>query len=147
MKNLEVAGDTFFEIDEKAPAIVGGILRECKKFIDSQLYERCSDKDYHDVVTNAFTVLEERIRKKINADPSFTGSKLIDYAFKPYSGKLTFGVTQAEKDSYHLLFRGALGLLRNPPAHRFTHSEIEAFEIINIVDLLLRIVDKSSEQT
>ena len=148
VKNLEVAGSTYFEIQEKAPLIVSGIVRECKKFMDPQLYERCKDKDYHDVVTNAFTVLEERIRKKLNADPSFTGNKLIDYAFKPYSGKLAFGDTQSEKDAFYFLFRGALGLLRNPPAHRFTadEDEVEAFEIVCLVDLLLRIIDKSCVQ-
>lgn len=146
VKNLEVSGNTYFELEEKASPLIGGIIRECRKFIDPQLFERCKDKDYHDVVTNAFTVLEERIRQKINADPSYTGTRLINHAFHPQNGKLALGETASERESFFFIFRGTLGFLRNPPAHRFTEDEsaIEAFEIICIVDLLLRLVKKAS---
>lgn len=145
-KNIEMRGGAVsFQLEEKAPPIVSGILRECVKFIDQQLYERCKDKDYHDVVTNAFPILEDRIRAKVGVDPSYSGRKLIDYAFNPKTGKLTLGKTESEREAFYFIFRGALGFLRNPPSHRLTEDEsnIEAFEIICMVDLLLRIVDKA----
>lgn len=117
-----------------------------RKLIDPQLFERCKDKNYHDVVTNAFTVLEERIREKINIGPKCTGFRLINHAFHCQSGKLTLGETVRERASFLLLFHGALEFLGSPHAHRFTEEEnsIEAFEIICIVDFLLRLVNKSS---
>jgi len=145
-KNIEISGNAMsFELEEKAPPIVSGILRECAKFIDQQLYERCKDKDYHDVVTNAFPILEDRIRAKVGVDPSYSGRKLIDYAFNPKTGKLTLGETESEREAFYFIFRGALGFLRNPPSHRLTEDEsnIEAFEIICMVDLLLWFVDKA----
>ena len=145
-KNIEMYGEgTIFELEEKAPPIVSGILRDCAKFIDPKLYERCKDKDYHDVVTNAFPILEDRIRGKIGIDSSYSGRKLIDYAFNPNTGKLTLGETASERQAFYFIFQGALGLLRNPPSHRLTEDEstIEALEIVCMVDLLLRIVDKA----
>jgi hypothetical protein len=70
---------------------------------------------------------------------------LIDYAFNPDTGKLTLGETKSEREAFYFIFRGALGFLRNPPSHRITEDESnsEAFEIICMVDLLLRIVDKA----
>lgn len=145
-KNIEMSGNVIsLELEEKAQPIVSGILRDCAKFIDPKLYERCKDKDYHDVVTNAFPILEDRIRDKIGVDPSYSGRKLIDYAFNPKTGKLTLGETKSEREALYFIFQGALGLLRNPPSHRLTEDEgtIETFEIICMVDLLLRIIDKA----
>ncbi len=146
VKNLKVSGNVYFELEEKALPLVGGIIRECRKFIDPQLFERCKDKNYHDVVTNALTVLEERIREKINVGPNCTGIRLREHAFHCMSGKLTLGETQIERASFLLLFHGTLEFLSNPHAHRFTEEEssIEAFEIICIVDFLLRLVNKAS---
>lgn len=145
-KNVEASGKAIsFELEEKAPPTLSRILRECVKFIDPKLYERCKDKDYHDVVTNAFPILEDRIRAKIGVDPSYSGRKLIDYAFNPNTGKLTLGETKSEREAFYFISQGALGFLRNPPSHRLAEdeSDIESFEIICMVDLLLRIVDKA----
>jgi len=145
-KNIEIRrGSISFDLEEKASPIMSGILRECAKFIDPKLYERCKDKDYHDVVTNAFPILEDRIRAKIGADPSYSGRKLIDEAFNPKTGKLTLGETASEREAFYFIFQGALGFLRNPPSHRLTEEEnnTETFEIICMVDLLLKIVDKA----
>ena len=145
-KNIELQRNAIsFDLEKKAPPIVSGILREYAKFIDQKLYERCKDKDYHDVVTNAFPILEDRIRAKIDADPSYSGKKLIDYAFNPNTGKLTLGETKSEREAFYFIFRGAIGFLRNPPSHRFIEDEsnVESFEIICMVDLLLRIMNKA----
>lgn len=138
-------GGASFTLEDIAPPVVGGILRECAKFIDPKLYQRCTNKDYHDVVTNAFPVLEDRIRAKISVDASYSAQKLIDHAFKSETGRLILGETSSEQNALHLLFKGAFGFLRNPPSHRLTgeESNIEAFEIVCMVDLLLRIVDKA----
>jgi len=59
-RNVEIyERSVSFELEENAPPMISPILRECKRFLDAQLYERCKDKDYHDVVTNAFPILED----------------------------------------------------------------------------------------
>lgn len=145
-KYILMIGDvTTFTLEEKTIPIVSNILRECKKFIDSKLYDRCIDKDYHDVLTNAFPILEDRIRAKIGVDKSYYGKKLINHAFNPKTGKLILGETPSEQESIYLLFNGAIGFLRNPTSHSLMEDEsnIESFEIICMVDLLLKFVKKA----
>lgn len=134
-----------FELEEKAPPIVSNILRECEKFLDPKLYEHCKDKGYHDVLMNAFPILEDRIREKIHVDEEYSGQTLMDHAFKPKTGRLILGKTRSEKETLHLLFKGAIGFLRNPTSHSLTEdeSDIESFEIMCMIDLLLRFVKEA----
>jgi len=138
--------NTQFDLEEKAPPIIAGILRQCN-FLDRSLFERCKDKDYHDVITNAFPILEDRIRRKVGVDRSYSGKKLVDYACHYDTGKLILGETSDERQSFYFLFRGANGFLRNPPSHHIDEeteeSHIEAFRVICMVDLLLSLVDKA----
>jgi len=147
--NIEFSGQGVkFEIEEKASPIVADIYRECKKFLDPMLYERCKDKDYHDVLTNAFPILEDAIRAKLGVGPEYSGSKLINYAFNPNTGKVVLGETKNERQCFYFILAGNMGFLRNPPSHRLTvqteESSVEAFEITCIVDHLLRLVDRAS---
>lgn len=117
--------------------------------LDRQLIERCRDKDYHDIVSNAFSLLEDRIRHRVGADTSYYGTKLIDYAFSPKSGKLSLGDTDAEKEGAYLLFKGAMQFLRNPPAHTLTMAQDRnaGLKIIYMTDLLLKLLDKARDTT
>ena len=117
--------------------------------LDSQLMERCRDKDYHDIISNAFSLLEDRIRHRVGADTSYYGTKLIDYAFSPKSGKLSLGDTDAEKEGAYLLFKGAMQFLRNPPAHTLTVAQDRnaGLKIIYMTDLLLKLLDKAKDTT
>ncbi len=144
-KNIKISRNTIFDLEEKLPSKVSGILRECSRFLDSKLYKRCNDKDYHDVITNAFPILEDKIRDKIGVDRNYSAKTLIDYALNPKTGKLILGETESERESLYLLFRGAMGFLRNPPSHSLSEdeSDIEALEIIFMIDLFLGIVDKA----
>jgi len=98
-----------------------------------------------DILTSAFRILEERIRTKITASPASHGVDLVQEAFHPKTGKLTFGKTEAEREGLFHLFRGSILFLRNPPAHRFIdeYSEFEIFEMVCLVNLLLNILEKS----
>ena len=52
--------------------------------LDKSLIERCANKDYHDVVTNAFPLLEDVLRSKLGVTrEEYFGDKLIDYGFNP----------------------------------------------------------------
>jgi len=146
VSNVRSDVNILFDLEEKAPPIIAGILRQCN-FLDRSLYERCKDKDYHDVITNAFPILEDRIRSKVGIDRSYSGKKLIDYAFNTNTGKLILGETSDERQSFYFMFIGANGFLRNPPSHHIdeetSESHNEAFNVICMVDLLLRLVDRA----
>jgi hypothetical protein len=134
-----------FELEETAPPTISNSLRECERFIDPKLYWRCKDKDYHDVLMNAFPILEDRIRAKTDVSKEYSGQPLINHALNPTTGKLTLGEIPSEQESIYLLFKGAIGFLRNPTSHSLTEdeSDIESFEIMCMVDLLLRFVKKA----
>jgi len=117
--------------------------------LDRQLMERCKDKDYHDIVSNAFPLLEDRIRKRVGVDTSYYGTKLIDYTFNPKSGKLSLGDTDAEKEGAYLLFKGAMQFLRNSPLHTLAVAQDRnaGLKIIYMTDLLLKLLDKARDTT
>jgi uncharacterized protein (TIGR02391 family) len=114
--------------------------------IDLLLIEKCANKDYHDTVTNAFTILEDKLRKKLGVDRNdYFGEKLIDYAFNPSNGKLILGVSQAEQQGIYFLFKGSFLFLRNPPSHTQSIAEDRnaALKVLHTSDLLIKLIDKA----
>lgn len=145
VKSIQVTQNTNFEVDPKAPPLTAAVLRQCKSIVDPVLFERCKDKDYHDVVTNAFIVLEERIRTRSGAGQDIYGQQLVDYAFNPRTGRLYVADIENERESCFLILRGMFGSFRNPASHRLTgnESDVEAFEVILTVDLLLKLIERA----
>jgi len=113
--------------------------------LDSELLEKCMNKNYHDTVSNAFPILEDKIRQKLNVSRDYHGSDLIDLAFNPGKGRLILGETNAEKEGIYFLFKGALMFIRNPPAHTQSGEEDRnsALKILHMVDFLIKMVDKA----
>jgi len=140
--NLEVSqGSTKFDLVSKVDLKLDRILKECKPMIDEELFENTNGKNYDDTVTNAFKVLEERLRKKLGLAASVYGDNLINYAFNPETGKISLGETIAEKQAVFFLFKGVNGWYRNPAAHRFIRDEgFTTFQVISIVDYLLKLI-------
>jgi len=148
-QEIEIKGSdiTKFQLSKTGGGITSKAIKETQKFIDSTLYSRCAGKDYQDVLANAFRILEEKIINKLGLDPNWTGKGLIDHAFNSKSGKLILGSTEAEREAIYFLFRGAIGYLRNPPAHRLVKgSDAEAFEVMCLVDLLLGLIKKAKHR-
>jgi uncharacterized protein (TIGR02391 family) len=145
-REIEIKGSdiTKFQLSKTGGGITSKAVKETQKFIDSTLYSRCAGKDYQDVLANAFPILEEKIRNKLGLGQNCIGTKLINHALNPTSGKLILGDTEAEQEAIYFLFRGAMGYLRNPHAHRLVGgSDAEAFEVMCLVDLLLRYLKKA----
>ena len=113
--------------------------------LDIRLLAQCMNKNYHDTVSNAFPILEDRIRQKLSVNRDYHGSELIDLAFNPKTGKLVLGETEAEKEGTYFLFKGALMFIRNPPAHTQSGEEDRnsALKVMHTVDFLLKMVDKA----
>ena len=120
------------------------LLNQLGQTIDKEIAKHCLGKSYEDAITSAFRILEERIREKTQAGPELFGTPLIQDAFHDATGKLIFGETQNERQALFQLYRSTFMFLRNPPSHRFVEgfSDFEILEIIMIVDLLLKILEK-----
>jgi hypothetical protein len=142
---------TFFLLEEKAPPIIPAIFQASTKFLDPKLVERCRDKGYNDVLTNALSVLEEAIRARLGVDSSYAGQQLIDYAFHPTGGKLMLGETENERQLLYLVFKGLVNFLGNPQKssspEESDERSIEAYEITCMTDLLMRIIGKAQPRT
>ena len=102
-------------------------------------------------MTNAFPLLEDRIREKAGADRSCCGDKLIDFALNPESGRLILGDSAAEREGAYFLFKGAMRFLRNPPSHTLTVTVDEgrnaAIKVMYMVDLLIKLLDKARSRS
>ncbi len=136
---------TWFELKVSAQrGEISRLVNEAKVLLDQELAEEClNKKDAEDTITSAFRVLEERLRAKIGVGHEKCGNDLITDAFNPKNGKLILGKSAGEQEGLFFLYRGSVGFLRNPPAHRFVnYSEFEAFEIVIHVNLLLGLLDK-----
>ena len=124
-------------------------VHQLSEVIDQELVRGCLDKSYEDAITSAFRILEERIRRRINAGPELFGLDLVQQAFHQDTGRLVFGETDAERSALFQIFRSAFLMLRNPPSHRYLKgfAGAEIVEIVLFVDFLLKIVGKATSRT
>jgi len=105
--------------------------------------------DYDTAVFRAFKEVEVRVRKAAQLGPEILGANLMDRAFNPKDGLLTDKqAVHSEQEATHHLFRGAIGLFKNPSSHREVNWEdpFECAELIMFADYLLRLVRKRSEE-
>lgn len=110
-----------------------------------------------DYETAAFTAMKEvevQVRRRAGLSDSLVGTKLVQEAFRPpktpggdagplWREELDSGESVAQMD----LFKGAIGLFKNPSSHRrvdFTDAT-EAVEVVLLADLLLRLLKKIPE--
>lgn len=103
-----------------------------------------------DFETAAFVAMKEvevQVRARAGFDDSIIGTRLMTAAFKP--GPPAGPLCQSNADPGEAvaimdLFKGAIGLFKNPASHRqvdFT-DPTEAAEVVLLADLLLRLLDK-----
>jgi uncharacterized protein (TIGR02391 family) len=96
----------------------------------------------------ALRTVEVRVRVLAGAPESLIGVKLMQFAFRPEEGNegpLTDKEADpGEKVARMELFKGAIGLFKNPTSHRDVayDSPTEASEVVLLADLLMRILDR-----
>lgn len=114
---------------------------DCQEFLRSE--ETCID-----AIRRAGVVLEERLRKTVGgkAPEKFSyGLKLVDYALAKDRGRLIISEYAAEQDGVHLLFRGVIQSVRNPPSHKKLHySVLEAEQTVGLIDYLLSLLQQTT---
>jgi uncharacterized protein (TIGR02391 family) len=124
-------------------------LRPAPLVTEEELLSRCiplfEQELYEPSIREAFVLLERRIRERAGLDASDIGVELVDKAFGPRKAILEVPLCadDGERLGVHQLFRGAMGLLKNPLSHRsvpeFQDRRVAA-EIIVFCDLLLNLL-------
>jgi uncharacterized protein (TIGR02391 family) len=100
-----------------------------------------------DFETAAFVAMKEvevQVRARTGMSDSIIGTKLMQEAFKPQGPLWRADLDPGESVALMELFKGAIGLFKNPSSHRrvdFT-DPTEAVEIVLLADLLLRLLGK-----
>jgi uncharacterized protein (TIGR02391 family) len=104
--------------------------------------------DYETACFTAMKEVEVAVRKAGGFDNSWIGVKLMREAFKPGGPLADLGAEQGEQVATMELFAGAIGAFKNPSSHRTVDfaDAIEAAEIVQLADLLLRIVRRAESR-
>jgi uncharacterized protein (TIGR02391 family) len=106
--------------------------------------------DYETACFAATKEVEVAVRSASGFDNSKFGVTMMREAFKPDGGPLTDAAAEpAERVATMELFAGAIGAFKNPSSHRpvsFT-DPVEAAEIVQLADLLLRIVRRAEARS
>ncbi|MFF4179592.1 TIGR02391 family protein [Streptomyces sp. NPDC001750] len=107
--------------------------------------------DYETACFAAMKAVEVAVRDASGLDSSLVGVGLMRRAFHPYKdgkggGPLAdAGAEPGEQEAASSLFAGAMGAYKNPSSHRTVSFDdpLEAAEIIQLADLLLRQVERA----
>jgi uncharacterized protein (TIGR02391 family) len=117
---------------------------------DSSLASALNNFHFGDYATACFAATKEvevAVRDASGLGNDLIGVKLMQEAFKPDGGPLTDAEAEGgERVAMMQLFAGAIGTFKNPTSHRPVDYEdpVEAAEIIQLADLLLRIVRRAA---
>ena len=93
--------------------------------------------------------VEVRVRQLANESQSLLGVKLMQRAFSAEKGVLTDPEADpGEQVAMMELFKGAIGLFKNPTSHRPVDYDDPtlASEVILFADLLLRLLDEVEQR-
>ncbi|MEU6104154.1 TIGR02391 family protein [Streptomyces flaveolus] len=111
-------------------------------------------RDYETACFAAMKAVELAVRDASGLDNSLVGVRLMREAFRPHeNGKAGGALADAEAEGGEQtatanLFAGAMGAYKNPASHRTVDFDdpIEAAEIIQFADLLLRQVQRAKRR-
>ena len=100
---------------------------------------------FEDSIFDAFKALESELRSRAGAEIDEVGVPLVSRVLNPSHPLLLFSNVKAEQESTFFLFRGAIGILKNPLSHRFVevYDSGQAFEAICFASLLMRMLDRA----
>jgi uncharacterized protein (TIGR02391 family) len=105
--------------------------------------------DYETASFAAMKAVEVEVRRVAGLPNQDLGTTLMRKAFKPGVGALCDPESEGgEQEATANLFAGAIGLYKNPASHRTVQFDdpVEAAEVIQLADLLLRIVQRAESR-
>jgi uncharacterized protein (TIGR02391 family) len=122
--------------------------------LDPVLLERCQDllmarSNFDRAINQATQILEDRIRTKAAPPKKLTGESLVGFAFNEDLSKTVLRVESEDPDDqrgFTQILRGVVPAFRNKTHHHITDTlaREDAMRIVGFVDVLLRVVDKST---
>lgn len=104
---------------------------------------------YDLAVFSAFRAVEIEVRRAAELSENDYGVDLIDRAFKPHEGPLAHtSLPESEQVRMRELFRGAVGVFKNPSSHRAVNytDPLEVVGIIRFADVLMRVVGRRATE-
>lgn len=104
--------------------------------------------EYELAAIAALREVEIRVRELAGASESDIGVRLMGEAFKLGGVLHDPSLEKGESEAIMALFRGAIGVFKNPSSHRQVEFEdpTEASEVILLADLLLRMLDRIEQR-
>lgn len=105
--------------------------------------------DYETACFAALKSVEVEVRRVAGLPDETIGVHLMRKAFNTKDGLLTDAAAEGgEKEATANLFAGAIGAYKNPASHRTVQFDdpMEAAEVIQLADLLLRIVHRAEKR-
>lgn len=102
--------------------------------------------DFETAAFAAMKAVEVEVRRVANLPNELLGVNLMRKAFSPKDGVLRDPAAEGgEQQATADLFAGAIGAYKNPASHRTIQFDdpVEASEVIQLADLLLRILHRS----
>lgn len=121
---------------------------------DPVLFDRCKEllmarSNFDRAINQATQILEDRIRTKAAPSRKLTGESLVGFAFNEDLSKTLLRVESGDADDqrgFTQILRGVVPAFRNKTHHYITDnlSREDAMRVVAFVDVLLRVVDKST---
>lgn len=120
--------------------------------IDKELKSRCSDiliahSHYDRVINQSTQVLEDRIRRKANAERNLIGTQLVNKVLHTDISRslLKLSNNPDEHEGICHICRGIMLGFRNPSHHHLSekYTQIEALKFCLFIDSILQIIDNS----
>ncbi|MFF2300273.1 TIGR02391 family protein [Arthrobacter sp. NPDC058127] len=105
--------------------------------------------DYETAAFAAMKAVEVEVRRAAGLPNRLIGKDLMRNALHPETGVLREPEAEpSERQATADLFAGAIGLYKNPASHRTVEFDdpVEAAEVIQLADLLLRIVHRAEKR-
>jgi uncharacterized protein (TIGR02391 family) len=105
--------------------------------------------DYETASFAAMKAVEVEVRRVATLPNELVGVPLMRKAFSPKDGALRDpGAEGGEQQATADLFAGAIGAYKNPASHRTVKFDdpVEAAEVVQLADLLLRIVQRAEDR-
>ena len=106
--------------------------------------------DYETACFAAMKAVEVEVRRVSKLDDSVIGVDLMHRAFRPEGGPLAdIGAHPSERLAIMALFAGSIGAFKNPSSHRTVlfDDAIEAVEVVQLADLLLRLLGRAEQRS
>jgi uncharacterized protein (TIGR02391 family) len=104
--------------------------------------------EYELAAIAALKEVEIRVRELAGASESDIGVKLMTDTFKTGGPLHDASLDKGESEAVMALFRGAIGVFKNPSSHRQVEFDdpTAASEVVLLADLLLRLLDQTEKR-